>query len=73
MSKKKVAPKLTYKFDVMNEKPMLDEFTRTQLKLALERLVQKGLIFDTGRRRNGQIVWAKTPLAARFARRRSTP
>jgi hypothetical protein len=32
-----------------------------QIKEILEELAQMGLIYDSGRRRNGKIVWVATP------------
>lgn len=34
--------------------------TKDEIKQALAALVEKGLIKDSGRRRNGQIVWVCT-------------
>ena len=42
-------------------KPTEDDELRRFLEQELARLAAEGLIYDTGQRRNGQIVWAKVP------------
>ena len=39
-----------------------------EVKEARDELVEMGLVRDSGRRRNGQIVWVLTPLGAEFAK-----
>jgi hypothetical protein len=38
-----------------------------EVRKACEELAEMGLIEDSGRRRNGQIVWVATPLGRRLA------
>jgi hypothetical protein len=39
------------------------------INIALKELQAKGLVCDSGERRNGQIVWKITPAGKKFARR----
>jgi hypothetical protein len=53
---------------VGNSEPHLDDLTEMSpkeyhdlIRETLEDLEKEGLIYDTGRRRNGQVVYARTP------------
>jgi hypothetical protein len=38
-----------------------------EVRVALEDLVREGLVYDSGERRKGQIVWKSTPLGLKVA------
>jgi hypothetical protein len=40
---------------------MTDAPSVEDIRLTIEELLAMGLIYDTGKRRNGQIVWAVVP------------
>jgi DNA-binding PadR family transcriptional regulator len=44
----------------VSSKKATAKYCLAEIEKAIEKLVERGLVRDTGRRRNGRIVWATT-------------